>query len=88
MGNIYDEIINVIKTSLDLDNAVKKDNFVFRLHRAYSVFICIIFAVLLSLSQVSQIHMCKYNFYAYKMIFLKVKSKLVKTYHKMQHIFL
>ena len=88
MGNIYDEIINVIKTSLDLDNAVKKDNFVFRLHRAYSVFLCIIFAVLLSLSQVSQIHMCKYKFYAYKMIFLKVKSKFIETYHKMQHIFL
>ena len=71
MGNIYDEIIKVIKTSLDLDNEIKKDNFVFRLHRAYSVFLCIIFAVLLSLSQVSQIHICKYNFYAYKMIFLK-----------------
>ena len=80
MGNIYDEIINVIKTSLDLDNAVKKDNFVFRLHRAYSVFLCIIFAVLLSLSQVSQIHMCKYKFYAYKMIFLKVANILIKIY--------
>ena len=72
MGNIYDEIINVIKKTLDLDNAVKIDNFVFRLHRVYSVFLSIIFAVLLSLSQVSQIHTCKYNFYAYKMTFLKV----------------
>ena len=78
MGNIYEEIIKVIKTSLDLDNSVKIDNFVFRLHRAYSVLLCIIFAVLLSLSQVSRTHMCSHDFY--KMTFLNIQMNKINIY--------
>ena len=51
MGNIYDDVKQAVKTIYKDD--VKVDNFVFKLHRSFSSLLCIIFATILLVTEVS-----------------------------------
>ena len=48
--NFYDSVAKVIGSFVKED--IKVDNFVFRLHRSFTVLLCVFSAVVLSLSQV------------------------------------
>ena len=51
MGNIYNDIAEAVKTIYKDD--VKVDNFVFKLHRSFTSLLCIVFATILLVTEVS-----------------------------------
>lgn len=51
MGNVYDDIAEAVKTIYKDD--VKVDNFVFKLHRSFTSLLCILFATILLVTEVS-----------------------------------
>ena len=54
MGNIYNDIAEAVKTIYKDD--VKVDNFVFKLHRSFTSLLCIVFATILLVTEVSTIN--------------------------------
>ena len=59
MGNIYNEIIESIKKVFT--DGVSIDNYVFKMHRAFTVLLCLLFASILAVEQVSIYFWCLGN---------------------------
>ena len=55
MGNIVDELIKEL--SKFFTDGVSIDNHVFKMHRSFTVLLCLIFSVILALEQVSNMSM-------------------------------
>ena len=51
MGNIYDDLIKSIKQFFT--DGVSIDNYVFKMHRSFTVLLCLVFASILAIEQVS-----------------------------------
>ena len=55
MGNIYKDLIDAIKGFFT--DGVTIDNHVFKMHRSFTVLLCLIFSFILTLEQVSNMSM-------------------------------
>ena len=53
-SNLFDDLVKAINGFVKDD--ISKDNFVFKLHRVFTVILCVIFTIVLSLSQVGGIY--------------------------------
>ena len=71
MGNIYNDLINSIKGFFT--DGVTIDNHVFKMHRSFTVLLCLVFSFILALEQVSNMSMILYQVTGYILYSLGAK---------------
>ena len=80
MGNIVDELIKEL--SKFFTDGVSIDNHVFKMHRSFTVLLCLIFSVILALEQVSNMSMNLSQVTGYIIYLFLFSTMLNLLYHK------